>query len=48
MKPLSIILFLFFHLSGGAQSNLEKYSGEVCDGYYDSMKGWLNKYGFVK
>jgi hypothetical protein len=34
--------------TGGILENLEKYEGESCDGYYDNMREWLTKYGFVK
>jgi uncharacterized protein len=34
--------------TGGLFENLGKYNGEVCDGYYDSMKAWLTKHGFAK
>lgn len=34
--------------TGGRFENLEKYEGEVCDSYYETMKAWLTKHGFAK
>lgn len=34
--------------TGGLFENLEKYNWQTCDGYYDTIKLWVQNHGFIK